>query len=224
MNKYQFNQFLNKAKRNISYYLQKIPKVTRYLLLSILVIFILQQFINLNGMVLQSIDTGLFNPLQLISYAFLHANFTHMFFNGLAIWMFGSHIENYWGEKRYLIFVFVCIIGAAVTHLAFSNANVIGISGLVFGILLAYGMMWPNRVIMLLLPPMPIKVKYLVMVYGALLLYNILMSRDDGIAHFAHLGGALSGFLLIQYWRKKPPFNKKDKSKKKSNSNIYRVK
>jgi membrane associated rhomboid family serine protease len=191
----------------ISYYLQRIPKITRYLLIAMLVMFIYQQFFNWYPMVLQSLDRG-FNPLQLISYAFLHGDFWHLFFNGLAIWMFGSQIENQWREKRYLIFVVVCIVGAGLTHMLFSNANVIGISGLVFGLLLAYGMMWPNRQILLLIPPIPIKAKYLVMGYGAMLLVNIVGSSNNGIAHFAHLGGALSGFLLIQYWRKKPPFGR----------------
>ncbi|MBL4660359.1 MAG: rhomboid family intramembrane serine protease [Alcanivoracaceae bacterium] len=222
MNKYQFQQHLRQAQRNVSYYLQKIPKITRYLLIIMLVMFILQQFINLYPLVLQSLESG-FNPLQLISYAFLHGNFSHLFFNGLAIWMFGSQIENYWGEKRYLTFALVCIIGAGITHMIFVNSNVIGISGLVFGLLLAYGMMWPDRKIFLLMPPVPIKAKYLVMGYGVLLLLNIISQRNDGIAHFAHLGGALSGFLLIQYWRGKPPFDKKP-GKKKTNAKIHRVK
>ena len=218
MNKYQFKRHLNNFKRNASYYIQKIPKITRYLLIAILVVFVLQQFVNLSYFVLQNFDRG-FNPLQLVSYAFLHGSFTHLFFNGLAIWLFGSQIEEYWGEKRYTTFVLVCIIGAAITHMIFSNANVIGISGLVYGLLLAYGMMWPDREILLILPPIPVKAKYLVMVYGALLLWDILASRNDGIAHFAHLGGAISGFLLIQYWRGKPPFNGK-----KGKAKIYRVK
>ena len=207
MNKLQFNRFIKRAQRNISYYLQKIPKVNRYLLISLLVVFIFQQFFNLYAFVLQPLNQN-FNPFQLITYAFLHADFSHLFFNALGIWMFGSQIEEYWGEKRYLIFVLVCIIGAAITHMLFVNSNVIGISGLDFGLLLAYGMMWPNRVIMLVLPPMPIKAKYMVMAYGAFLLFNIMASRADGIAHFAHLGGALSAFLLIQYWRGKTPFSK----------------
>ncbi|VAW39611.1 Rhomboid family protein [hydrothermal vent metagenome] len=207
MNKYQINRSLNRLQRNTSYYLQKIPKITRYLLITMLLVFILQQFVNLSFFVLQSLDRG-FNPIQLITYAFLHADLWHLLFNGLAIWMFGSQIEDYWGEKRYLTFVIVCIVGAAIAHMVFANSNVIGISGLVFGLLLAYGMMWPEREIMLLLPPIPIKAKYLVMGYGVLLLLNILSSSNDGIAHFAHLGGALSGFLLIQYWRNKPPFGK----------------
>jgi membrane associated rhomboid family serine protease len=219
MNKYQFNRHLSKFKRNSLYYFQKIPKITRYLLVGILTVFILQQFLNLSYFVLQSFDRG-FNPLQLVSYAFLHGDFGHLFFNGLAIWMFGSQIEEYWGEKRYTTFVFVCIIGAAITHMVFSNSGVIGISGLVFGLLLAYGMMWPNREILLLIPPIPIKAKYLVMGYGVLLLWNILASRHNGIAHFAHLGGAVSGYLMIQYWRGQPPFNKKKKKK----TNIHRVK
>ena len=172
MNKYQFKRHLNQFKRNSRYYFQKIPKVTRYLLLAILAVFILQQFVDLSYFVLQNFDRG-FNPLQLVSYAFLHADFMHLFFNGLAIWMFGSQIEEYWGEKRYTTFVFVCIIGAAITHMLFSNANVIGISGLVFGLLLAFGMMWPDREIFLLLPPIPIKAKYLVIGYGVLLLWNL---------------------------------------------------
>ncbi|HOP21910.1 MAG TPA: rhomboid family intramembrane serine protease [Gammaproteobacteria bacterium] len=207
MNKYQIERFLRNAKNNFNYHLRNIPVVTRYLLISIIVVFILQHVVNLYFFVLQSFNYG-FNPVQLISYAFLHGNFAHLLFNGLALWMFGSQIERYWGAKRYLTFVFVCIVGAAITHMIFVNANVIGISGLVFGLLLAYGMMWPEREIFLLLPPMPVKAKYLVIGYGVLLLLNILTSRNDGIAHFAHLGGALSGFLLIQYWRKKPPFHR----------------
>ena len=208
MNNYQFQRFISKAQNNIRYYLLKIPKITRYLLLTLLLMFILQNFINMYPLVLQSLDSGRFNPLQMITYAFLHGNFAHLFFNALALWMFGSQIEEYWGEKRYLTFVIVSIVGAALLHLLFSNNNVIGISGLVFALLLAYGMMWPDRVIMLVLPPMPVKAKYMVLGYGILLFMNILSSRNDGIAHFAHLGGALSGYLLIQYWRGKPPFSK----------------
>lgn len=218
MNKYQFQQFFRQAGRNISYYVQKMPKVTRYLLIILLVVFVLEHFFDFSAFALQSFKIG-FNPLQLITYAFLHANFSHLFFNALGIWMFGSQIEEYWGEKRYLIFILVCIVGAGLTHMAFQTSGVIGISGLVFGLLLAYGMMWPERKIFLLLPPIPIKAKYMVMGYGALLFFSIFSSSNDGVAHFAHLGGAVSGFLLIQYWRGKPPFNK---SKKKSK--IYRVK
>ena len=107
MNKYQIERFLRNAKNNFNYHLRNIPVVTRYLLISIIVVFILQHVVNLYFFVLQSFNYG-FNPVQLISYAFLHGNFAHLLFNGLALWMFGSQIERYWGAKRYLTFVFVC--------------------------------------------------------------------------------------------------------------------
>lgn len=213
MNKYQFQRIAKNAQRNIAYHLKMIPTVTRYLLISIVLVYILQHFVNLYFFVLKSFGSG-FNPVQLLSYAFLHAGFGHLFFNGLALWIFGSQIENYWGTKRFLIYSVVCIVGAAVTHLIFSNSNVLGISGLVFGLLLAFGMMWPEKEIFLLLPPMPVKAKYLVIGYGVILLLNILTSNQNGVAHFAYLGGALSGYLLIQFWRKKPPFYKKKKGPK----------
>lgn len=208
-----FSRFLQRAQSNISYYLQKIPTVTRILLLGTLFLFIIQQFVNLNIFKLHPFDSG-FYPWQLITYAFLHADFNHFFFNAIALWIFGSPIENYWKQKRFLIFIFVCIIGAAIVSLiAYSNFNLVGISGLVFGLLIAYGMMWPDSTIMLLIPPVPIKAKYFVMIYAGIMLLMMFSSPNDGIAHFAHFGGALSGFLLIQYWRKKPPFNKRNKFK-----------
>jgi membrane associated rhomboid family serine protease len=202
------SRFLNRAKYNINYYLQKLPRITRILLLSTLIIFILQQFIDLSIFKLHPLNNG-FYPWQLVTYAFLHADFNHFFFNALALWIFGSPIEHYWKQKRFITFVLVCIIaGALMSLIAYSNFNLIGISGLVFGLLIAYGMMWPESTIMLLIPPVPIKAKYFVMIYAGLMLLMIFSSRNDGIAHFAHLGGAIGGFLLIQYWRKKPPFHK----------------
>ena len=201
MNNYQLQQFKN----NLTYQVKKTPLITRYILFAMLAVFLLQQFVNLYFFALKGFGYG-FNPIQLLSYAFLHAGFIHLLFNALAIWIFGAQIENYWGEKRYLIYVIVCIVGAGLTHILFASTVVIGISGLVFGLLLAYGMMWPNREIFLLLPPMPIKAKYMVMGYGALLMFDIFANSNNGIANFAHLGGAVSGFFLIQFWRKKPPF------------------
>ncbi len=205
-----FSKFLQKAQRNISYYIHKIPRVTRYLLFSLLIIFIFQQILDyrtLGIFVLKPLDSG-FYPWQLLTYALLHADFNHLFFNALALWIFGSPIENFWGEKRYITFLLICILGGAIAHLVFTDSYVIGISGAVFGLLIAYGMMWPESTIMLLIPPVPIKAKYFVMIYAGIMLLMMFSSPNDGIAHFAHFGGALSGLLLIQYWRKKPPFHK----------------
>ncbi len=149
-----------------------------------------------------------FLPWQLITYSFLHGGLGHLFFNMLALWMFGIQIENAWGSKRFAIYYFVCVLGAGLLQLVVTfgtNVPTVGASGGVFGILLAFGMMYPDRYIMLLFPPIPIKAKYFVIGYGALELYSGITSTQSGIAHFAHLGGMLFGFILFQYWRGKLP-------------------
>lgn len=193
-----------------------IPPVTRNVLIAIVVMFVaenLLQAVTQNGVYiihryfpLFPIQSEYFYPWQLITYALLHGNLMHLFFNGFAIWMFGSQIEHYWGEKRYAIFIIACILGSGLANALLSPYPAIGISGAVYGLLIAYGMMWPNHTIMLVLPPIPIKAKYFVMIIAGMSVYSSLTAQQDGIAHLAHLGGAVTGFLLIQYWRKKPPF------------------
>ncbi|MEM7254923.1 MAG: rhomboid family intramembrane serine protease [Pseudomonadota bacterium] len=143
---------------------------------------------------------------QLLSYGFLHGSMSHIFFNLLAMWMFGAQIENSWGSRRFATYYFVCVIGAGLTQLIvvtfFSHQIVptLGASGGVFGILLAFGMMFPNRLIVLLIPPIPIKAKWFVIFYGALELFLGVTGTASGVAHFAHLGGMVFGFLLLMYW------------------------
>ncbi|HKL17917.1 MAG TPA: rhomboid family intramembrane serine protease [Halalkalibaculum sp.] len=148
------------------------------------------------------IGSGLFQPWQLVSYMFLHGGFGHIFFNLFALWMFGQSIENYWGTKRFTVFYFLTGIGAAILHMFIGGggAPTIGASGAVYGILLAFGMMFPNREIMLLFPPIPIKAKYFVALFGVIELISGISRTDSGVAHFAHLGGMLVGFILIKYW------------------------
>ncbi len=155
-------------------------------------------------LVLQPFGGG-FMPWQLVTYMFLHANLSHIFFNLFALWIFGQALENLWGTKRFLIYYFLTGIGAGIIQLFVSSASTIGASGAVFGILLGFGMMYPDRRIMLLFPPVPIKAKYFVGFYGALELFNGLTRADSGIAHFAHLGGLLVGFILIKFWGLKKP-------------------
>ena len=154
-----------------------------------------------------------FWPWQLLSYGFLHGGFGHIFFNMFALWMFGVQIENSWGSRRFAVFYFVCVIGAGLVQLVVATLAAqsgspyptVGASGGVFGILLAFGMMFPDRYIFLLIPPIPIKAKWFVIGYGVLELFSGITNTASGVAHFAHLGGMVFGFLLIQYWRGKLP-------------------
>lgn len=155
-----------------------------------------------------------FLPWQIVTYSFLHGSFGHLFFNMFALWMFGVQIENRWGSQRFGVFYFVCVIGAAFTHMLFTPmlmsgggqvaVPTVGASGGVYGVLLAFGMMFPNRPIYIWFL-FPIKAKWLVMGFGALELYSAVTGTQGGVANFAHLGGMVIGFLLIQYWRGKLP-------------------
>jgi len=153
-----------------------------------------------------------FQPWQLITYSFLHATPVHLFFNMFALYMFGGELERLFGQKRFLNLYFVSVITAAITQLVVSSASggesypTVGASGGIFGLLLAYGMYFPNRTIVLLIPPIPLPARLFVIFYGALELYLGVTGTLEGVAHFAHLGGMLGAWLLIQYWRGRPPF------------------
>jgi rhomboid family protein len=150
-------------------------------------------------------DPG-FRIWQLLSYGFMHGNLNHIFFNMFGLWMFGRDIERMMGARRFLTYYLTCVVGAGIVQLIVAGMQggiypTIGASGGVFGILLAFAMAFPNRTIILLFPPIPMKAKYFVLMYGLLELYLGLSGRSPGIANFAHLGGMLFGFALIQYWR-----------------------
>jgi membrane associated rhomboid family serine protease len=141
----------------------------------------------------------------------------HVAFNMLALVMFGAPLEYTWGNKRFLSYYLVCVAGAGVCQLLVGAWAVqqggdvyptIGASGGVFGLLLAYGMLFPNQRVMLLIPPIPMKARTLVIVYGAIELFLGASGFQPGVAHFAHLGGMLFGWLLIRYWRGQPPFGR----------------
>ena len=154
-----------------------------------------------------------FMPWQLVTYAFLHAGLNHLFFNMLALLMFGAPLEYTWGTQRFLQYYFVCVLGAGLTYLAWAAAMqiqspVIGASGGVFGLLLAYGMLFPKQRVMLLFPPIPMDARTLVIGYGVVELLMGVTGLGGNIAHFAHLGGMLFGWLMIRYWRGQPPFRK----------------
>lgn len=149
---------------------------------------------------------------QLLSYGFLHGGFAHLFFNMFGLWMFGRIVEQVWGAQRFLIYYLVCVVGAGITQVLtlalFSPGDMVptvGASGGLFGILLAFGMMFPDARVMLLIPPIPMTAKWLVIGYGALELFFGVTGTQAGVAHFAHLGGMAFGFALIMYWRNQPP-------------------
>ncbi len=152
-----------------------------------------------------------FQPLQLITYAFLHGGMMHLLFNMYALWLFGSRLENTWGSKTFSIYYFVCVVGAGLAQLLVSTLSVrhgggfyptIGASGGVFGLLLAFGMTFPNEILMLIFPPVALKAKWFVMIYGGFELWAGVTGTVAGVAHFAHLGGMLFGFLLLVYWQR----------------------
>ncbi len=196
-----------------------IPTITKNLMLACTAVFLLQAFLPLTQwFALFPLNSGYFMPWQVVSYAFLHGGFGHLFFNMLGLWMFGSELERLWGGRRYWQFLLAGVLAAAaaqiiVTYLAGSRVPTVGASGALFALLLAFGMLFPNRIIMPLFPPIPMKARTFVMVFGGIELLlgsgilDSLMGLGGGnIAHFAHLGGMAGGFLMIRYWRKQPPF------------------
>lgn len=154
-----------------------------------------------------------FLPWQLVTYAFLHGGFNHLFFNMLGLWMFGSELERIWGPRRYLQFYFASLLAAAgaqllVTWLTGSPYPTVGASGALFGLLLAFGLLFPHRTILLFFV-IPIPARILVLLYGAFELYQGVYGTQAGVAHFAHLGGMLGGFLMMRYWAGKSPFGRR---------------
>lgn len=154
-------------------------------------------------------DFPQFMPWQLLTYGFLHdlAGLQHILFNMFGLWMFGRDLERIMGPKRFLTYYLTCVAGAGVIQLLVAAMQgaiypTLGASGGVFGILLAYAMAFPNRTVMLLFPPIPMKAKYFVIGYGLLELYLGVSGRSPGVANFAHLGGMLFGFILLQRWRR----------------------
>jgi membrane associated rhomboid family serine protease len=156
-----------------------------------------------------------FRPWQVLTYGFLHSpgNILHIFVNMFALWMFGVQLENLWGSRPFLFYYLFCLVGAGLIQLMVASYAAaggdayptLGASGAVFGILLGFGMMFPNQRILLLFPPIPMKAKWFVILYGAFELFAGVTGSMAGVAHFAHIGGMLFGLLLIQYWRGRLP-------------------
>ena len=177
---------------NYGYYRPGLPFVVKNLIIINAIVFVAtlfaQQFMY-QTFSLFYFTSPFFKPFQLITYMFMHGGFWHIFFNMFSLYMFGSVLENYWGGKKFFLFYMVCGIGGA--------------SGAIYGLLLAYGMMFPNNVLQFIFPPIALKAKWMVIIFGAIELLSGLSGTNSGVAHFAHLGGMIFGLIMILYWKKK---------------------
>lgn len=203
--------------------LSRLPPATRALLIANVLAFVVQHFLFRSFIDEQFAlwpwlskewqDAGApgFMPWQLLTYGFLHGNLVHVFMNMLALVMFGAQLEHAWGTRRFTAFFLICVAGAGLIQLALASWSVsagdqpyptVGASGGVFGLLLGYGMMFPNQRVMLLIPPVPMKARTLVLLFGAIALLMGFTGLQPGVAHFAHLGGMVFGWLTILYWRR----------------------
>jgi membrane associated rhomboid family serine protease len=195
------------------------PPVVKNLIIINVLVWIAQlsldkQYSLTNILALWPVGTELFKPYQIATHMFAHAAydqfgrivFYHILFNMFALWMFGRILENVWGPKRFLLFYFICGIGAAAAHLLIQYLNggiapVVGASGAIMGVFAAFAYLFPNTEMYFLFIPFPIKAKWMVIGLAAFDLFGGI-SGGDNIAHFAHLGGALTGFILVLIWNR----------------------
>lgn len=191
------------------------PPVTQALIIVNVVVYLLEASgaMPLGELALWPPSAGPgFGLWQLVTYAFLHGNFAHLFFNMFALYMFGGDIERLFGARFYLAYYFACVVSAALCHLVVTTwmgappYPTVGASGGVFGLLLAFGMYFPHRRVMLLIPPIPMQARTFVLLFAVLELVLGVTGTAAGVAHFAHLGGMLGGWLMIQYRRRGFPF------------------
>ncbi len=199
----------------------RLPPITQALLIANVAVFLLQSAVGASLIIWFALWPPLpsgpviapsFQIWQLVSYAFLHGSLGHLFFNMLALYMFGSEVERLFGPRFYIQYYFASVVTAALTHLVVSSwaggppVPTVGASGGIYGLLLAYGIYFPRRTVMLLFPPIPMPARVFVTLFAALELWFGVTGTLSGVAHFAHLGGMLGGFLMIQYRRGRFPF------------------
>jgi membrane associated rhomboid family serine protease len=184
------------------------PLVKNLIIINV-VIFLAQKLLSnlyvTEYLSLWNVHSPNFKPYQFFTYMFAHGSFTHIFFNMLALASFAPVLESYWGDKKFLTFYLATGIGAGVVYavvnllLGTSDGGImLGASGAIYGILMAFGMVFPNLEIMLLFPPVPIKAKYMVFIMGFI---TYVLDSSGTVAHLAHFGGALVAFIIISIWR-----------------------
>ena len=191
--------------------MQKTTPVVLNLIIINAIVFVAQLVLDktmpfTNMIALYAYNSPLFEPYQLVTHMFAHGGFFHILFNMYALWMFGSVLERVWGPKRFFIFYFVCGLAAAVAQMftiGELGVPTVGASGAIMGLLAAFAYLFPNTEFFILPFPFPIKAKYMVAIYAAIDLFGGLHPGSaDNIAHFAHLGGLVMGFILVIIWNK----------------------
>ena len=206
-------------------FISQIPTVTKNLV-AINILMFIATLINENFMVANFAmfypASPFFKPWQILTHMFMHGGFWHIFFNMYSLLMFGSILERSLGPKKYLIFYFVTGLGAVALHTgvewlqarvfiangiaqayqALLMTPTLGASGAIYGVLIGFAMLYPQAQLMLIFPPIPVKAKWLVVIFAVIELFSGINGIQDGVAHFAHLGGMLFGWLLIRWWRK----------------------
>lgn len=206
-------------------FISQIPTVTKNLV-AINILMFIATLVNENFMVANFAMfypvSPFFKPWQILTHMFMHGGFWHIFFNMYSLLMFGSILERSLGPKKYLIFYFVTGLGAVALHtgVEWMQARVfiangiaqayqqllvtptLGASGAIYGVLIGFAMLYPQARLTLIFPPIPMTAKWLVIIFAAIELFSGINGIQDGVAHFAHLGGMLFGWLLIRWWRK----------------------
>ncbi|MDD7071811.1 MAG: rhomboid family intramembrane serine protease [Candidatus Egerieousia sp.] len=195
------------------------PIVKHFIIINVIMfaLTLLAENFMLEKFALFYFNSPFFKPYQLISYIFMHGGFMHILFNMYSLYIFGSVLESVWGGKKFFIYYMVTGIGAALFHLFITYLRIesgvldpylasiipmVGASGAIYGLLLAYGVLFPNNVLTLFFPPVSLKAKYMVFVFGGLEFLLGLGGSGDGVAHFAHLGGMLFGFVILMIWKR----------------------
>ncbi len=193
-------------------FLSSIPTVTKNIIIINFVIYLATELIGDRMYELFALfpwGAGLYRPWQLVTHMFMHGGFWHIFFNMYTLFVFGSALERIWGSRKFLTFYFVTGLGAALCHnlvtlLMHTVANIptVGASGAIYGLLMGYAMLFPNSELQLIFPPVRLTAKWFVIIFGAIELLTGLTGMGGNVAHFAHLGGMLFGWLLMYYWKK----------------------
>jgi membrane associated rhomboid family serine protease len=212
-------------------FLQDTPRITKNLIIINIIVFLatwLNRPMMITCFALFHPSSELFRWWQPVTHLFMHGGFWHLFFNMYTLYIFGCVVERIIGERKFLLLYFICGLGAAACHLGVESVQLmrgvptVGASGAIYGVLIAYAMLFPDSRLTLLFPPVTLKARTMVLIFIGIELLTGVTGTGAGIAHFAHLGGALFGFLLIRYWRWRGTlFDREDLYRRNDRSDNY---